>query len=81
VACQATPQLSSPTAPADVRAACALAEQRCTACHERDRLIYADKTPDEWRVTVDRMRRMAGSSIAPSETDTILQCLVYRSKR
>jgi hypothetical protein len=81
VACQQTPPLYAPDASSDLRAACALTEQRCTACHERDRVVYADKTPDEWRTTVERMRRLPGSSIAPSETDTILKCLVNRPPR
>ena len=79
LACQTTPPLFPPTAPPEIREACALTEQRCTACHERDRIIYADHTPDEWRNTVERMRRLPGSSIAPSETATILQCLLHRT--
>ena len=74
-ACQPTPPLSSPSAPPEIRDACALAERRCTQCHDRNRIVDAHFSRDEWVSTVERMRQMPGSTIAPYETDTILRCL------
>ncbi|HEY1556509.1 MAG TPA: hypothetical protein VGF94_16855 [Kofleriaceae bacterium] len=78
-ACQPAPSLSSPSAPPDVRSACALAERRCTQCHDRGRILDAHFSRDEWASTIERMRQMPGSTIAPYETDTILHCLLSRS--
>lgn len=78
VACQETPALYPATAPPEIRQACELTEQRCTTCHERDRIVYARMNTEDWRETIDRMRRMPGSTIKPGETDTILYCLLNR---
>jgi hypothetical protein len=77
-ACQPAAPLYEPSAPPDIREACALTERRCTACHDRDRIVDAHFTRDEWPRTVERMRQMPGSTIAPNETDIILRCLLHR---
>lgn len=79
-ACQASPPLYPPSAPPEIREACALTERRCTACHDRERIVFAHKTRDEWPLTVERMRQMPGSTIRPDETDTILRCLLNRTE-
>lgn len=79
VACQETPPLYPASAPADIREACALAERKCTACHERDRIVYARHTLAEWRTTVDRMRRFPGSQITPADAQVILRCVSYNA--
>ena len=33
----------------------ALAEERCTGCHNLDRVEAAEKTADEWKTSVERM--------------------------
>lgn len=78
-ACQEPTPLYPPNAPDDIRAACALAERRCSECHDRDRIVGAHKTREEWASTVEHMREMPGSTIAPDETDVILRCLYYRN--
>ncbi|MEO8704710.1 MAG: hypothetical protein ABI867_31935 [Kofleriaceae bacterium] len=79
VACQETPPLFPATAPENIREACALAERKCTACHERDRIVDARHTVTEWRTTVERMRRFPGSGITPADTEVILRCVSYNS--
>jgi hypothetical protein len=78
-ACAPVPPFYEPTAPADVREACKLTERRCTACHDRDRIVNAHYSREEWPTIVERMRQMPGSTIAPTETDTILHCLLNRT--
>jgi hypothetical protein len=79
IACQPAAPLYSPSAPPDVREACTLTERRCTQCHDRGRIVEANYGRAEWMSTIDRMRQMPGSTIAPYETDTILHCLLQRS--
>ena len=78
-ACTEPPPLYPPTAPADIQAACALVERRCSECHDRDRIVAAHKTREEWASTVELMREMPGSTIRPDETPVILRCLYYRN--
>jgi hypothetical protein len=78
VACKEQPPLYPANAPPDIAEACTLAQRKCTACHDRDRIVYARMTAEEWRETVDKMRRLPGSSISPAEGETILRCLLYR---
>jgi hypothetical protein len=79
-ACQEPPPLFPPTAPDDIRQACALTQQKCTACHDRDRIVSSHRTMAEWRVTVERMRRIPGSSISLGDGEIILRCLTYSSE-
>jgi len=68
------------TAPPEIRAACDLAQTKCTRCHTTDRIRTAHVTsPSQWKAYVTRMRRNPGSGIDPADGDTIVRCLVYRS--
>jgi hypothetical protein len=78
VACKEPPPLYPANAPADIVEACALAQRKCTACHDRDRIVHARMNAEEWRDTVDKMRRLPGSTISPVEGEVILRCLLYR---
>jgi len=78
-ACAEPPPLYPPSAPSDIQAACALTERRCSECHDRDRIVAAHKTHEEWNATVEKMRQMPGSTIRPDETEVILRCLYYRN--
>ena len=79
VGCSEPPPLYPPSAPPEIVAACAVAERRCSECHDRDRIINAHKNREEWESTIDRMRQMAGSTIRPDEADVILRCVLYRN--
>jgi hypothetical protein len=65
-------------APMPIQEACKLTEQKCTACHDRERIVYArNNSAVEWRTTVDRMRRMPGAAITAADSETIVRCLSY----
>jgi hypothetical protein len=76
-ACQEAPPLYPASAPDEVRQACALTNRKCTACHDRDRIVDARHNESEWRTTIERMRRFAGSGISPADGEIILRCLSY----
>ena len=78
VACQEPTPLYPASAPLKIRQACELTERKCTACHDRDRIVDARYTELEWRTTVDRMRRFPGSGISAAESEVIVGCLSYR---
>jgi len=67
-------------ADASIEQACELTARRCTACHDIDRVLYANPSePSHWRNYIGRMRRMRGSGISIQDGDVILRCLVARS--
>jgi hypothetical protein len=78
--CQDPPPLYPATAPDEIRKACAHTDRKCTACHDRERIVYARHTALEWRTTVERMRRFPGSGITPEDTEIIMQCLSYNAE-
>jgi hypothetical protein len=64
----------------DIQSACELTGQRCTKCHDIDRVLNAKVSkPEHWERYIERMRRMNGSGIARSESPRILRCLVFWS--
>jgi hypothetical protein len=77
VSCSETPPLFPASAPIQIREACALTEQKCTACHDRERIVYARHNATEWRNTVDRMRRFPGAAISAADSEIIVRCLSY----
>ncbi|HEY4180247.1 MAG TPA: hypothetical protein VGM90_25565 [Kofleriaceae bacterium] len=79
-ACGEPTPLYPSSAPSDIHEACSVAERRCSECHDRDRILTAHKTREEWASTVERMRQMPGSTIRPEETDVIMKCLLYRNE-
>ena len=81
VACSGPPPLFATDAPSEVREACNVMIQRCTACHETDRIAYARHTQEEWLNTVNRMRRFPGSGISPDDVPVIMRCLSPRAQR
>ncbi len=78
VACQEPAALYPASAPIQIREACELTERKCTACHDRERIVDAHHTELEWSTTVDRMRRFPGSAISVADKDVIVRCLSYR---
>jgi len=67
-------------APERVRAGCAIAARRCSACHPVERVVRAPiVSPQHWENYVHRMLRMPNSPIHPDEVEPILSCLNYRS--
>lgn len=67
-------------APPEIRAACDLAQLKCTRCHTTDRIRMTHVTsPSQWHAYVTRMRRQPGSGIDARDGDAIVRCLVYRT--
>lgn len=63
--------------PPAIRAACALAEQRCSRCHDLERIQLAHPALVDWPVYVDRMRHLPGSGITGDEASIIVRCLTW----
>lgn len=80
VSCQDAIPLYPPTAPPEIREACALAERKCTACHDRDRLLYTRQSAPAWRATIERMRLIPGSAISPLDGEIILRCMSFSAE-
>lgn len=51
-----------------------LLQERCTRCHNLDRVEQASKTQAEWRVTVERMVNR-GAELSPAEIEAVVQYL------
>jgi hypothetical protein len=74
---QLIPASDQPHTPPAIRNACMLAEQRCSRCHDLERIQLAHPDLIDWPVYVDRMRRMPGSGITVDEASVILRCLAW----
>jgi len=64
---------------ADIKAAesdaKALFEKRCSLCHPTSRPLSKNKSGDEWRQTVTRMKTHAGDRISDEEVEIIIDYL------
>ena len=64
---------------ADIRAAesdaKALFEKRCSLCHPTSKPLSKNKSGDEWRQTVTRMKNYAGDRISDEEVAIIIDYL------
>lgn len=68
-------------ATSEVRAACALTEQKCTRCHPIGKIFAIDaQGREEWEPIVDRMRRISASSITMEDAQVVLRCLEQRQR-
>ena len=63
-----------------IEAACELTGQRCTRCHDIDRVLNARiNHPSHWERIINRMRMMNGSGISQADGPVILRCLAFWS--
>ena len=53
----------------------ALFEKRCSLCHPTNRPLSKNKSGDEWRQTVTRMKNYAGDRISDEEVEIIIDYL------
>lgn len=67
--------------PPGIREACALAETKCSRCHDLERIRVSRFSRNEWSWYVDRMRRQPDSGITERDGATILNCLTYASRQ
>lgn len=73
----ASPDAATP----ELRAACQLTEQQCTRCHPIGKLFAIDvQTREEWEPIVDRMRRIASSTITMEDAQVVRRCLEQRRR-
>jgi hypothetical protein len=56
-----------------------LMQQRCSVCHSLDRVTSAQKTLDQWTVSVNRMIAH-GAQLTPAEEQTLLAYLAANYK-
>jgi hypothetical protein len=61
--------------PPTIRQACSLTEQKCSRCHDLERIRLAHHALVDWPIYVERMRRQPGSGITVADTRVILRCL------
>jgi hypothetical protein len=68
-----------PDAPSDLRAACEVADHRCSRCHSADRILDVRVSDQrEIETLVRRMRQKPESDISLIDQEAITNCLVYR---
>ncbi|MEW6730104.1 MAG: photosystem P840 reaction-center cytochrome c-551 [Acidobacteriota bacterium] len=60
----------------DIEAAQQLTKNRCSTCHNLDRVVSARKDAPGWLATVERMRTLPGSNINENDAKTIITYLV-----
>lgn len=68
------------TAPS-VREACRMTEQKCSRCHDLERIKLAHHALVDWPSYVEKMRLQPGSGITVDDKPMILTCLNYLSQR
>lgn len=75
--CSGGAQGTSVPAPTDSPGA-ALVDQRCTMCHNLDRVYAADYDAAKWAATVDRMEEKNGLVIDGDEKQAIIDYLAQQ---
>jgi flagellar basal body-associated protein FliL len=66
---------TSPTADSDIEA---LIQERCSECHAASRAFGAEKTREEWSVTIDRMIDL-GANVSGQEKDQMIDWFVSQN--
>lgn len=66
----------------DGNSAKGILQNKCTMCHDLERIYKADKVEDEWRSTVQRMTEMGGGPtfLDESQQEKIIEYLMAREK-
>ncbi len=64
-----------------IREACAITEQKCSRCHDLERIKIAHHALVDWPSYVEKMRRLPGSGISVDDKPVLLTCLNYLSQR
>ena len=57
----------------------ALMQDRCSVCHSLTRVVSAQKTADQWKITVDRMINQ-GAQLTSQEEQTLIDYLAQNYK-
>jgi hypothetical protein len=67
--------------PPPIRDACVITEQKCSKCHDLERIRLAHPALVDWPLYVDKMRRQPGSGITVGDSSVIVRCLNHLSAR
>lgn len=68
------------TAPT-IREACQVTEQKCSRCHDLERIKVAHHALVDWPSYVEKMRLQPGSGISLEDKPVILTCLNFLRQR
>jgi len=72
-------EINQPTATVDLKQAATTMQQRCSTCHNLDRVVGARKDTRGWLATVNRMRRMPAAGISEEDVRSIVLFLVSQN--
>lgn len=75
------PPTETARTPPPIRDACLLTEQKCSRCHDLERIKLAHHAMVDWPLYVEKMRRQPGSAITIADTSVIVRCLNHLSMR
>jgi ferredoxin-NADP reductase len=72
-------EINLPNASIDVTRAAVTMRERCSTCHNLDRVVSARKDARGWLATVNRMRKMPASGISEEDVKTVVLFLVSQN--
>ena len=72
-------EINLPSATIDLTQAASTMEQRCSKCHNLERVVAARKDARGWLTTVNRMRKLPASRISEQDVKTIVSFLVSQN--
>lgn len=67
--------------PPPIREACRVTEEKCSKCHDLERIKIAHHAMVDWPSYVEKMRRQPASGITVGDKPVILKCLNHLSQR
>jgi len=72
-------EINLPNATIDLTQAASTMDQRCSKCHNLERVVAARKDARGWLATVNRMRKLPASGISEQDVKTIVSFLVSQN--
>lgn len=75
------PATEAPRTAPQIREACRVTEQKCSRCHDLERIRLAHHALVDWPSYVEKMRLLPGSGITAGDKPVLLTCLDYLSQR
>jgi len=72
-------EINLPNATIDLTQASSTMQQRCTKCHNLERVVSSRKDARGWLATVNRMRKLPASDISEEDVKTVVLYLVSQN--
>jgi ferredoxin-NADP reductase len=72
-------EINLPNATVDLTQAASTMQQRCSKCHDLERVVSARKDARGWLATVNRMRKLPASGISEADVKTVVLFLVSQN--